>query len=319
MSDAFSAIATASGLTVDTSRVTVSGTLISTFTASIRDALMVLAELVNGFVTEGNNGQIVIAEHMSGTALTVSDERCVSPPKVADDDLTEEGYTFRPASMDLTLGDPRLEPWDYLTATIDGSAYTLLCMRITHTFDGGLQTLVDCMMPSATTQTLKGSTTKSIENLTVAVENTNESISGLSDIVETVDETAEEALQIATDTKKCFWFVSSGDNVGAYISLENSTDHLAAFTANGVSIYDTNGTPIAQYGANTVIGDANGFHVEISGNRLSFYEEETEVAYISNNTLYISQSVVLDEMQVGQDKWTWKLDSDNSIYLKWIG
>ena len=156
---------------------------------------------------------------------------------------------------------------------------------------------------------------------------------------------ATDALKIAGDDDQHFWFTETGDDTGAHItnieredflvdpangginviarnngfSVRFGLNELASFTPTGVVIFDSNGMPVAQYGANTIIGDELGFHVVIGGNRLSFYEEETEVAYISNNRLHISQSVVLEEMQVGEDKWTWRLDEDDSIYLKWIG
>ena len=69
------------------------------------------------------------------------------------------------------------------------------------------------------------------------------------------------------------------------------------------------------------IGDKNGYHMELDGGELGFYDGSgAKVAYINNNTLYITQSVVLDEMRVGHDKWSFKLDpSDDSLILKWIG
>ena len=69
------------------------------------------------------------------------------------------------------------------------------------------------------------------------------------------------------------------------------------------------------------IGDRNSYHMQLDGGELGFYDGSgAKVAYINNNTLYITQSVVLDEMRVGQDKWSFKLDpSDDSLILKWIG
>ena len=53
------------------------------------------------------------------------------------------GYTFRPGTVPLALGDPRLEPWDVLRFTdVKGVAYVVPCLSIVHTFDGGLSTVV---------------------------------------------------------------------------------------------------------------------------------------------------------------------------------
>lgn len=53
---------------------------------------------------------------------------------------------------------------------------------------------------------------------------------------------------------------------------------------------------------------------------IGFYDADEKVAYVNNNTLHISQSVVLNEMQLGDGKWAWKINqNDDNIYLQWIG
>ena len=129
---------------------------------AVRDILSYIAEKLGGFVTEDNNGGIVIAKHMTGTQLTVTDERCVTPPEYKDTDDTSEGYTFRQATIDMVLGDPRLEPWDYLNA--DG--HTVPCLRVSHTFTGGLQTSIDSTVYGlGVTEVLKGSLERTLQDL----------------------------------------------------------------------------------------------------------------------------------------------------------
>ena len=85
------------------------------------------------------------------------------------------------------------------------------------------------------------------------------------------------------------------------------------------------------------IGQANDFNVLITPTRLSFMNGQTEVAYISQNQLFIKQSVVLDQMdlgrlegsedpitgEIGKGQWAWKVHENssgkNNLYLKWIG
>ena len=128
--------------------------------------------------------------------------------------------------------------------------------------------------------------------------------------------------------------------------LSDSTAAKIALDLNGLSIYGTNGI-VAQYGEDAVIGDPEGFHITITADynntgfpRLSFYrgptDPDTEVAYISENKLYITQSVVLQNMdigrkqneidpateQYGKGQWSWKVhevNGMNNLYLKWIG
>ena len=83
-------------------------------------------------------------------------------------------------------------------------------------------------------------------------------------------------------------------------------------------------------------GSETGVRVVLKGDRLSFYHGPAEVAYISDQRLYISQSVVLQQMDVGikqtetdihgepgKGQWSWKVhenaDGLNNLYLKWLG
>lgn len=164
------------------------------------------------------------------------------------------------------------------------------------------------------------------------------------------------------------------ENTSTYIQIDG----------NGFSIFDKL-KKIAEYGKDTIIGDKNDFHIEITssytyyilsndtvvdqnktyyiknddeyekvqnptGNphtnnyyeqvkepRLSFFRDGIhEVAYISGNKLYITQSVVLQQMnvgrkigeidsfsgEIGKGLWSWKVhevNDRNNLYLKWLG
>lgn len=160
---------------------------------------------------------------------------------------------------------------------------------------------------------------------------------------------------------------------------EGST-RLELNTQNGMTLYDQTGNPVAQYGANTIIGNTNTFGIKIgesptyiltddtaiipnkkyyerSGSgtiadpyvytlvdnpvvadigtyyenvlELGFYQEGERVAYINNNSLYITQTVVLQEMHLGEriengglGQWSWcvhQIGGLNNLYLKWLG
>lgn len=95
---------------------------------------------------------------------------------------------------------------------------------------------------------------------------------------------------------------------------------------------DENGFTVAE----SVNGSETGVRVVLKGDRLSFYHGLAEVAYISDQRLYISQSVVLQQMDVGvkltetdihgtpgKGQWSWKVhenaNGENNLYLKWLG
>ena len=127
--------------------------------------------------------------------------------------------------------------------------------------------------------------------------------------------------------------------VGNSLFLQNGEDNtkIELSTTDGVVMYDTGGAKVAKYGATTSIGNGNGFHITMDGTKLGFWrgnEEnpQNEIAYITGQKLYITQSVVLEEMAVGKQQadgglgqWSWKVHpndenpSRNNLYLKWIG
>lgn len=120
---------------------------------------------------------------------------------------------------------------------------------------------------------------------------------------------------------------------------QDGSDYRILINTNGLSIIGANGATVASYGTDTVIGDQNKFHVKITGTELGFYQGSQRVAYINNNQLYITQSVVLQQMdlgmpfgfvnpvtgEVGKGQWSWKVHpngenpSRNNLNLKWVG
>lgn len=61
--------------------------------------------------------------------------------------------------------------------------------------------------------------------------------------------------------------------------------------------------------------DQNNFRAVFTATRLSFWQDATEVAYVSNNRLYITNITVLDSIGVG----SWRMDSGSGLTFKWIG
>ena len=59
----------------------------------------------------------------------------------------------------------------------------------------------------------------------------------------------------------------------------------------------------------------NDFRATFTAKRLSFWQDSTEVAYVSDNRLYIRDITVLDSVTLGG----WKLASENGLAFQWIG
>ena len=117
-------------------------------------------------------------------------------------------------------------------------------------------------------------------------------------------------------------------NNGLSLRTDGSNYRLD-LTTTGMNIIGANGQTLASYGTSTVVGDVSGFHVQIDGTELGFYQGSNRVAYINGNRLYITQSVVLQQMDVGTQvsdgglgQWSWKVhevNGANNLYLKWLG
>lgn len=120
------------------------------------------------------------------------------------------------------------------------------------------------------------------------------------------------------------------DNRGLWLQTEETGTRILLSTTDGVVLYGQTGNIVGKYGETAQIGDTDGFHLEVSGTEIGFYQEAQKVAYISNNQLYITQSVVLQQMDVGSPEdglgqWSWKVHENglspnqNNLCLKWIG
>ena len=61
--------------------------------------------------------------------------------------------------------------------------------------------------------------------------------------------------------------------------------------------------------------DQNNFRATFTAKKLSFWQDSTEIAYVSNNQLYITNIVVLDSMSIGR----WHIATNNGLAFQWIG
>lgn len=79
------------------------------------------------------------------------------------------------------------------------------------------------------------------------------------------------------------------------------------------------------FGSNGVLtlGNKNNpFKTKLSSTKLSFYEGSSEVAYISNKSMYISQARIVDFLTFGKANastyFQWEVTSGNGLGLKWM-
>lgn len=126
------------------------------------------------------------------------------------------------------------------------------------------------------------------------------------------------------------------DGSGLWLKTAGMQTKVLLSATDGVVLYGTNGQVVGKYGNTAQIGDGNSFHISLSGTRLGFWkgtetDPNNEIAYISGQQLYITKSVVLQQMDLGimeidggLGQWSWKVhpngvDGKNNLNLKWVG
>ena len=60
----------------------------------------------------------------------------------------------------------------------------------------------------------------------------------------------------------------------------------------------------------------NNFRATYTASKLSFWQDAEEVAYVSNNRLYITNITVLSSLTVGRE---WKISTGGGLKFQWIG
>ena len=102
-------------------------------------------------------------------------------------------------------------------------------------------------------------------------------------------------------------------------SLEDSLIEVKARIKSGILYYDDNGVPI--YGLEIgQTNDINGVEVfnkyaRFTSDKLSFYDKnDTEVAYISDYKLYITNAHITGTLTLGR----YEFDTSNGLAIKWV-
>ena len=196
------------------------------------------------------------------------------------------GYTYRPASINLTLGDPRIEGNDVLTVTdADGSVYVVPCHMVKHIYTGGLQTEIEAVRA---TNSADGIGT--LSPMQRALDNLN------SGVVSAKSE-ASKAYAIAGNTNQYFWFKGTGTDTGAHITEVPQDDwdnpSSQGYHSGGNLLARSNGiavrqglTELATFGASLIrVGQSNSSHVELgSDNGMNVFDQDNKLRLNASST-----------------------------------
>lgn len=146
-----------------------------------------------------------------------------------------------------------------------------------------------------------------------------------------------QAINLEIPAEPITKYVSNIDGNGITVhAVNNKESNYIQIDTNGLEIYK-NQNSIAKFGELMRIGEDKSFHIEITNEELGFWNgtnsvEDNKIAYLNGHQLYITQSVVLNQMDVGSPinpetltggQWSWKVHKNeqgtNNLYLKWIG
>lgn len=107
-------------------------------------------------------------------------------------------------------------------------------------------------------------------------------------------------------------------------SFSDYKTNTEGYIRTGIVYYDGNmpvyGVAVGQNLTATEVDgekvvDQNNFRATFTAKKLSFWQDSTEIAYVSNNQLYITHIVVLDSMRIGG----WHMATQNGLAFQWIG
>ena len=136
--------------------------------------------------------------------------------------------------------------------------------------------------------------------------------SEINDTNATVTELSSSLTQTATEINATITQTQTNLQDYAEQQAQTAADDLAATLATYIRYYQSGGTGVLELGDN-----ASGYTARLNNQKLSFYDGDTEVAYISNNKLYIANGQVTGDLQIG--KYQWLTDSTGRMSLKWVG
>jgi len=136
-------ITAVTGIPIRTVGFDVSTQVWESLSGSWRSVLSIVAKTIGGFVTEDVNGNWVIASFCSGEAVSITPSRSQTSPQYGKEKIALSGYTCETGTVDMSMGNPLIDPWDVLAVTdLQGVTHVVPCLQITHSLDGGLSTAV---------------------------------------------------------------------------------------------------------------------------------------------------------------------------------
>ena len=189
--------------------------------------------------SSSSSGSIPAVEYSQGTVNLDMTSRYMTQDMFDDMYPHVIGYTYRPASVVMLLGDPRLEGNDviqlehYDEDTETTVTYIVPCHKLTHYYDGGLFSVIQAVKATDIDTDIG-----TMSPFQTAMSEINSEVTG-------AKYDAENAVQIATDTAQYFWVSDDGTDNGAHVTQIPAEDFIADPDAGGGNtLITTNGMAV---------------------------------------------------------------------------
>lgn len=276
------------------------------------DKIVVGYSMVDGEQNHIGDDEGKVALSVFDNPLVYTDNQRVAILQNAHDLL---GLTYRPCEF-TTIGHPWLKGNERIRLIdMENVSHETYAFDRTIEYFGHIKTKIKTSAQSNTNAkySYNSDIVKNLKNVQFVVNkmdgkitSTAEDIEILNDAVENINST------ILTQTAEQFEMLFTQTGIKEAVdqlegALEGNTDSL-----NTITEY------IRFEGAEITLGKSTSqTKLIIKNDRISFMTGDTESAYISENTLYITDSTILNKMQVG--RWETKEDEYGNLNTKWVG
>lgn len=296
------------------------------FSCTVGEAWGPINTLVLGREPQGDNiyraDPDAVARH-GRVALQISDNPFLDGIRedIIDDLFSHiNGAVIQPYELDWR-GDPALDPGDVILLTdTNGVQRAAVYGAQTLEFDGGMRAAVSMNAPSnATADYSKATNVKeSLRRVSLSVDKTNGRIESLAEQTYTKDQTdiqissrmEQTAERIRTEVSEKYVTQDGAEQIAASAIAQNNREIEFRFTDTEGQIQDVsdaladNQKLLEEYirfkGALIQLGRTDSaFTAELSNEKLAFLENGVEIAYISNNTMYITDAHISGALTIG--------------------
>ena len=307
-------------------------------------------------LTDPGQTPIVLSKTVSTLTRSLAAEQAIPGPPGKDGAPGQDGATgpqglsvlnvipeflASSSATELTAAEKTSDDWSTTLFDLPEGKYIWTRDRISYTLDGTTVSSVSYTEPYCLTSAMQQAASAELDQITVRIDGVDQQVSDLSATLQhqyvTVSDLGTYREEMLTEISAQ---ADSITNIYTYVSelqanIEGVSDAFTTYRTEtdgyiktGIVDYDGTlpifGIAIGQNlqtsvdnDGNTIIAKKN-FRGIYTSQRLSFWQDEVEVAYVSNNQLYITNVVALSTMTVGE----WSISGANAasgLVLKWIG